>query len=285
MSIEPMRELSACGGLARYARSDVGQRVRTNWRARAGRGDDGAHPRSSVVKLDSDRWTRSISPQRRVSERCWPMASGLLSAARGGELTVHCCNRDRSACKSVIADARGAQRPRIRGRSVNDQPLPRIRESVLPGGPLRSQSRKEYGAADRADIRSPTAVSFCRTTRFESVVGSGQIRRALTRQADQFGHLLAAPAADRDTCAVPQDQHRFPRPCRPDLAHAVEPNDRRPVHAHETVGVQTLLERGERLANRDAAGRARGPPRSSPRPGSSRSRRRRAPAHQSSSGQ
>ena len=34
--------------------SDVGQRVGTRWRSRAGRRDDGAHPRSSA-RLDSDR--------------------------------------------------------------------------------------------------------------------------------------------------------------------------------------------------------------------------------------
>ena len=49
----------------------------------------------------------------------------------------------------------------------------------------------------------------------------------LTRQPpNQFRHLFAPPPADRDTCTVPQDQHGFSRSGRPDLAHAVQPNDR-----------------------------------------------------------
>ena len=67
--------------------------------------------------------------------------------------------------------------------------------------------------------------SGCRTKRETN--HRSQWPRALTRQAaNQVGHLLATAAADRDTCTVPQDQHGFSRSGRPDLAHAVQPNDR-----------------------------------------------------------
>ena len=67
------------------------------------------------------------------------------------------------------------------------------------------------------------------------------------------------------------------------LAHAIEVDDRRPMHADESRRIQTAPRATTAIRGSDAAGRAYARRRSSRRPRSSRSPRRRAPVRRSTS--